>query len=82
MIHPKCWATAKSAITTPTKIMAIRLDFLLITFRPFCFRLDTFRVLLSQPVAASVFAVVACVVVGIPARRASLVDPNRALRCE
>ena len=27
--------------------MAIRLDFLLITFPPFCSRLDTFRVLLS-----------------------------------
>src|SRR3954462_9277532 len=32
-IHPKCWATAKSAITTPNKIMAIRLDLLLTASR-------------------------------------------------
>ena len=32
-IHPKCWATAKSAIATPTKIRAIRLDLLLIASR-------------------------------------------------
>src|SRR5437868_7408131 len=32
-IHPKCWATAKNAITTTTRIMAIRVDFLLIISR-------------------------------------------------
>jgi len=32
-VHSKCWATAKNAITTTRRIMAISLDFLLIVSR-------------------------------------------------
>ena len=52
-IHPKCRATAMSASTTPIKIIAIHLDFLLIASPAFCSRLDTLRVHLSPPQAAA-----------------------------